>query len=1151
MDSTNGLDLPDDLKVALREVKKQYRVREIKGVEGPEFKEDLLSFIPDPEADESWVGGQIVFGEKSSDDKNDSEKTESREIVEYDPDDGRIYIEASQSPLFKQAITNLSKYKLSYRPFDFSLALVGAFDQLKNHPELLKAALDRSCGYFDGPNLSEQTTISPLNITSGPKQPFEGMASIWRLPWAMVWGPPGTGKTEAVARACANYAADHGNNKILITTPTNLSADEAASRICKLLKERGRTPQDGDCLVYRGGRGAGKNLSREFPECLRDKAYARLYDKKKNTITLLKDERDEARHKRDHVRSSQLSKEIKELEASLPDETQFVIEQGKSKIIILTTFKACSFVGKGDNPVLFEKVIIDEAGMVSRATCAAVSSLGKTSLLAGDPKQIGPIFCSPEGLSKDVRKWVLASGLSHLTSVKESANDEKVLFLNKQYRMHPDISKAVSCFTYDGQLQDSDEVQAFTKEAPIAVALPKKRASYLVIDEMVEPYAKKPLNGVGWERKPSAQIAINLAVAAAVAGKGVLVITPYRAQVKLLKRLAKETKNDKVIGIGTIHRHQGAERDVVIVDLVRAALSWTKSERAMLLNVAMSRAKRQFILLASRDELATPVLNQLIAHLKQESISMSVLDEVGGQKMLQFDLKGVEVKPSSQKEEIKPAKTLGDETHVFRERRPLFSFDQMKLLDRNIGDGHYLVRGVAGSGKSLILANWVVKLLEKRIRHKVLITFFNKGMQNLMNAMLQEACVRAHVDFNVINKCITMLHIDKLITQRVEQGAYDAVFVDEAQDMEPEDLKKLYYLCREQTSKDGKKLRNLILFYDDSQNIYGRKTLEELKDLLPEEFAFSGRSMVLREAYRSTRAILSFAVNMSLDPKKKYSEQESGLLQYMKVPELAKEGLLVRPEDSPEGVYHVKYTDRLGIAPIICEASDENEVFELIANEIRRLKDQENVQPGAILVITVVKPERAAEAIKKAGVLAEAYAGKKGKDSLQMPARSIPHVRCTTIFSCKGHEAPVVFFANIQEVEKISDLDLASGKSSAEKKKMKRCSLYVGASRAMIRLYVYGLKSPILEAAKTYAESESMLDFHVEPPISVATKTKSYSVVEKRVTHQNAYAKWSAEDDQKLREAIQQGMSQEESARLFQRNLGAIRSRLKKLGLMG
>jgi len=66
----------------------------------------------------------------------------------------------------------------------------------------------------------------------------------------------------------------------------------------------------------------------------------------------------------------------------------------------------------------------------------------------------------------------------------------------------------------------------------------------------------------------------------------------------------------------------------------------------------------------------------------------------------------------------------------------------------------------------------------------------------------------------------------------------------------------------------------------------------------------------------------------------------------------------------------------------------------------------------------------------------------------------------------------------------------------------------------------------------------------------IEKKEKAYSVIEKRETYPNAYAKWSSDDDIKLCNKFRQGVPQNELAKLFQRNLGAIRSRLIKLGMI-
>ena len=62
------------------------------------------------------------------------------------------------------------------------------------------------------------------------------------------------------------------------------------------------------------------------------------------------------------------------------------------------------------------------------------------------------------------------------------------------------------------------------------------------------------------------------------------------------------------------------------------------------------------------------------------------------------------------------------------------------------------------------------------------------------------------------------------------------------------------------------------------------------------------------------------------------------------------------------------------------------------------------------------------------------------------------------------------------------------------------------------------------------------------------TERVSYMDQQKQL-HHNAYAKWTAEDDEQLCTLVEEGVSIQELSRIFERNDGAIRSRISKLGL--
>ncbi len=60
---------------------------------------------------------------------------------------------------------------------------------------------------------------------------------------------------------------------------------------------------------------------------------------------------------------------------------------------------------------------------------------------------------------------------------------------------------------------------------------------------------------------------------------------------------------------------------------------------------------------------------------------------------------------------------------------------------------------------------------------------------------------------------------------------------------------------------------------------------------------------------------------------------------------------------------------------------------------------------------------------------------------------------------------------------------------------------------------------------------------------------KAYSVEKIRKFNKKAYYPWTIEDDQKLELLFTEGKKVKELAQIFERNAGAISSRIKKLGL--
>lgn len=89
---------------------------------------------------------------------------------------------------------------------------------------------------------------------------------------------------------------------------------------------------------------------------------------------------------------------------------------------------------------------------------------------------------------------------------------------------------------------------------------------------------------------------------------GLVVLSPFRAQLKLLRRRLPRDLFARAFELSTVHKYQGDECGTVLLDLVDARglprpsrfLQKTRlsDDGARLLNVALSRARRRFLLVA-------------------------------------------------------------------------------------------------------------------------------------------------------------------------------------------------------------------------------------------------------------------------------------------------------------------------------------------------------------------------------------------------------------------------------------------------------------------------------------------------------------------------------------------------------------------------
>jgi len=206
---------------------------------------------------------------------------------------------------------------------------------------------------------------------------------------------------------------------------------------------------------------------------------------------------------------------------------------------------------------------------------------------------------------------------------------------------------------------------------------------------------------------------------------------------------------------------------------------------------------------------------------------------------------------------------------------------QQELLARSMGEGHRIVRGVAGSGKTLILAFRAEQIARAASRPVLLLSYANGISGRLENAMQDRGVEDKVITSTFHSWCFRMLReyglpapnrkdfadknawyaasvqavLDAAERGLIPGGQYDAVLIDEAHDFEPQWLA----LAAKMVNPDTKAL---MIVYDDAQAIYKGRKRPVWKQLGIEA---AGRTTVLKVNYRNTAQILRFARKFAAD----------------------------------------------------------------------------------------------------------------------------------------------------------------------------------------------------------------------------------------------------------------------------------------------
>lgn len=260
----------------------------------------------------------------------------------------------------------------------------------------------------------------------------------------------------------------------------------------------------------------------------------------------------------------------------------------------------------------FDRLICDEASMVPFPMIFYAGRFAQGAItITGDFCQLAPITI--EDADPLVRQWLRKSAfeVAELDEAGKIDKDPRAQMLEKQYRMRPQIRQLISEVFYDGKLQDKLDERKEENAKRQAEPCPGAHVAIYETSSM-NPWCSRTKS---WSRFNlyHALASVELAQRASKyfspkdGQPSIGIIVPYRAQFHLVRALVEDRGLQSEVAVATVHRFQGAEKDVIIFDLVdsigakvgKLLRGGQKSDGARLINVACSRAREKLAVIAN------------------------------------------------------------------------------------------------------------------------------------------------------------------------------------------------------------------------------------------------------------------------------------------------------------------------------------------------------------------------------------------------------------------------------------------------------------------------------------------------------------------------------------------------------------------------
>ncbi len=215
---------------------------------------------------------------------------------------------------------------------------------------------------------------------------------------------------------------------------------------------------------------------------------------------------------------------------------------------------------------------------------------------------------------------------------------------------------------------------------------------------------------------------------------------------------------------------------------------------------------------------------------------------------------------------------------------------QQEQLARSLGEGHRVIHGVAGSGKTLILGYRCVRLAEM-LAKPILVLCYNVTLASRLAHVIERKGLAEKVTVRHFHGwCHDQLRLygvpkpepgegffERLVEAvvhgvgrgQIPRAQYGAVLIDEGHDFRPEWLKLVVQMVDPETN-------SLLVLYDDAQSIYAQRARRKFS-FKSVGIEAQGRTTILRLNYRNTAEILAVAHEFARDVLTPEAAEEDGV----------------------------------------------------------------------------------------------------------------------------------------------------------------------------------------------------------------------------------------------------------------------------------